>query len=111
MAAAAGGGIRVPLTPGVNLATGDAIALAVRRDDIDLVRPSGKPPAGEVTVEMSSRVRAIEYQGYFVKVMLDAGGSAEFVAYVSERKFFSDPVGIGEAVLVTWPIGVARLLR
>ena len=77
MAAAAGGGIRVPLTPGVNLSTGDAIALAVRRDDIALIRPSDKPPAGESTVEMASRVRAIEYQGYFVKVMLDAGSSAD----------------------------------
>ena len=104
MAAAAGGGIRVPLTPGVNLSTGDAIALAVRRDDIDLIRPSDKPPAGETTVEMASRVRAIEYQGYFVKVMLDAGSSADFVVYVPERKFFSNPFGIGDTVLATWPI-------
>src|ERR1700747_949146 len=49
MAAAAGGGIRVPLAPGVNLSTGDAIALAVRRDDIDLARPSDQPPTGQST--------------------------------------------------------------
>jgi len=110
MAAAAGGGIRVPLTPGVNLATGDAIALAVRRDDIDLIRPSDKQPAGETTVEMASRVRAIEYQGYFVKVMLDAGSNADFVVYVSERKFFSNPFGVGDVVLATWPVGHARIL-
>src|ERR1700684_3614998 len=47
MAPAAGGGIRVPLTPGVDLSTGDAIALAVRRDDIDLVRPGDKSAASE----------------------------------------------------------------
>jgi putative spermidine/putrescine transport system ATP-binding protein len=111
MAAAAGSGIRVPLKPGVNLATGDAIALAVRRDDIDLIRPNDKPPAGESTVEMASRVRAIEYQGYFVKVMLDAGSSADFVVYVPERKFFANPFGIGDTVLATWPINVARVLR
>ena len=111
MAAAAGSGIRVPLTPGVNLSTGDAIALAVRRDDIDLIRPNDKPPAGESTVEMASRVRAIEYQGYFVKVMLDAGSSADFVVYVPERKFFANPFGIGDTVLATWPINVARVLR
>jgi putative spermidine/putrescine transport system ATP-binding protein len=111
MAAAAGSGIRVPLTPGVNLATGDAIALAVRRDDIDLIQPNDKPPAGESTVEMASRVRAIEYQGYFVKVMLDAGSSADFVVYVPERKFFANPFGIGDTVLATWPINVARVLR
>jgi len=111
VAAAAGGGIRVPLTPGVDLSTGDAIALAVRRDDIDLVRPSDKPPTGESTVEMASRVRAIEYQGYFVKVMLDAGNSEDFVVYVPERKFFSNPFGIGDIVLATWPVDVARVLR
>jgi putative spermidine/putrescine transport system ATP-binding protein len=61
MAAAAGGGIRVPLTPGVNLSTGDAIALAVRRDDIDLIRPkhmnisfvlNGKPTSVDVEPSM-----------------------------------------------------------
>ena len=40
---------------------------------------------------MASRVPAIEYQGYFVKVMLDAGRNADFVVYMSERKFFPDP--------------------
>jgi putative spermidine/putrescine transport system ATP-binding protein len=111
MAAAAGGGIRVPLTPGVDLSTGDAIALAVRRDDINLVRPGDKPAVGEGTVELASRVKAIEYQGYFVKVMLDAGSSEDFVVYVPERKFFSDPYGIGDMVLATWPVDVARVLR
>jgi putative spermidine/putrescine transport system ATP-binding protein len=60
---------------------------------------------------MASRVRAIEYQGYFVKVMLNAGSSADFVVYVPERKFFSNPFGIGDTVLATWPINVARVLR
>src|ERR1700729_4379494 len=59
MAPAAGGGIRVPLTPGVDLSTGDAIALAVRRDDIDLVRPGSKPATTKNAVELASRVKAI----------------------------------------------------
>jgi putative spermidine/putrescine transport system ATP-binding protein len=60
---------------------------------------------------VASRVTAIEYQGYFVKVMLDAGSNADFVVYVSERKFFSNPFGIGDVVLATWPVEVARVLR
>jgi putative spermidine/putrescine transport system ATP-binding protein len=111
MAAAAGSGIRVPLTSGVDLTTGDAIALAVRRDDIDLIRPGNKQTASDSAVELASRVKAIEYQGYFVKVMLDAGSSEDFVVYVPERKFFSDPLGIGDMVLATWPVDVARVLR
>ena len=67
-------------------------------------------PATE-TASVSSRVTAIEYQGYFVKVMLDAGSKENFVVYVSERKFFNNPVKVGDAVLAIWPVEVARLLR
>ena len=109
--AAAAGGIAVPLSPGIPLSTGDAIALAVRRDDIDLIRPGDKASGADGTTSVASRVTAIEYQGYFVKVMLDAGSSENFVVYVSERKFFSNPFGIGDMVLATWPVEVARVLR
>ncbi len=109
MAASAGSGIQVPLAPGTQLNTGDAIALAVRRDDIDLIRPGDK--AADNTASVTSRVTAIEYQGYFVKVMLDAGSTVDFVVYVSERKFFSNPFGVGDVVLATWPVEVARILR
>ena len=81
----------MPLPPDIPLSTGDAIALAVRRDDIDLIRPGDKATAADGTASVASRVTAIEYQGYFVKVMLDAGSNADFVVYVSERKFFSNP--------------------
>jgi putative spermidine/putrescine transport system ATP-binding protein len=105
----AGSGIVVPLTPGVHVNTGDSIAVAVRRDDIELVRPGAT--AADGTASVASRVTAIEYQGYFVKVMLDAGNSEDFVVYVSERKFFGNPFGIGDVVLATWPVEHARLLR
>ena len=85
------------------------MAVAVRRDDVELVRPGST--TGADSVALSGRVTGVEYQGYFVKVMLDAGGNADFVAYVSERKFFNNPIGIGDAVLLTWPVEVARLLR
>jgi putative spermidine/putrescine transport system ATP-binding protein len=109
IAAPATRGIKVPLTPGIHVGAGDDIAVAVRRDDIELVRPDGSAPH-EGVVSVASRVRAIEYQGYFVKVMLDAGGNEDFVAYVQERKFFGDPFNVGDVVLATWPVDVARLL-
>ena len=43
--------------------------------------------------------------------MLDAGSKEDFVVYVSERKFFGNPLNVGEVVLATWPVDVARLLR
>src|ERR1700723_4622893 len=103
-----GSGFKVPLTPGVNVETGDPIAIAVRRDYIELTSPGGSPPAN--TVAVSGKVKAVEYQGYFVKVMLNAGGSEDFVAYVSERKFFNNPVTIGDSVLASWPVDHARIL-
>jgi putative spermidine/putrescine transport system ATP-binding protein len=111
ISAPVGPGIQVPLTPGVPIDTGDAIAIAIRRDDIELVRPGMATAADDVTASVSSRVTAIEYQGYFVKVMLDPGSNEEFVVYVSERKFFSNPFSVGDVVLATWPVEVARLLR
>jgi putative spermidine/putrescine transport system ATP-binding protein len=102
-------GIEVPNAAGSHLAAGDSINLAVRRDDIDLVRPTGADrPVG--TASIPSRVLAIEYQGNFVKVMLDTAGTADFVAYVPERIFFRDPLDIGEVVLATWTADRARLL-
>src|ERR1700734_496924 len=50
VAAPTGTGITVPLTPGVHVDVGDPITIAVRRDDIDLVRPGDKPAPGESTV-------------------------------------------------------------
>jgi len=87
---------------------GDTIDVAVRRDDIDLIRP-GVGLAGD-TSWLSSRVLAVEYQGNFVKVMLDATGTDEFVAYIPERVFFRDPYAIGDVVQATWPSNLARLL-
>jgi putative spermidine/putrescine transport system ATP-binding protein len=91
-----------------HVSKGDTIDVAVRRDDIDLVRP-GVGLAADIS-SLSSRVLAVEYQGNFVKVMLDTAGSDEFVAYVPERIFFRDPYTIGDVVQATWPSQLARLL-
>jgi putative spermidine/putrescine transport system ATP-binding protein len=100
--------IEVPLSAGRRIAAGERIDVAVRRDDIELVRP-GTPLPADVAA-LASRVCAVEYQGSFVKVMLDAAGGTEFVAYVPERRFFENPVDVGEVVLATWRVERARLL-
>src|SRR5215471_4000025 len=46
------------------------VDIAVRRDDVELVRPGQKLPEGRASA-LPSRVLAVEYQGTFVKVMLD----------------------------------------
>ena len=102
-------GIHVSVQPKAGLGIGDRIDLAVRRDDIDLMRAdSGGPGAGATA--LPSRVLGIEYQGSFVKVMLDTIPNEEFIAYVPERTFYRDPFDIGDVLLATWSAGRARLL-
>ncbi|MEO8627561.1 MAG: ABC transporter ATP-binding protein [Betaproteobacteria bacterium] len=102
-------GIEVPLAGRAGLVTGDRIDVAVRRDDIHLRRADSVEPAVG-TAAVGARVKAVEYQGYFVKVMLHAAGEEEFVAYVAEREFFRDPLAAGDVVLATWSSNLARLL-
>jgi len=102
-------GITVPLQGHRAMSGGEHIDVAVRRDDIVLRRPG----AGTVEAEwnaVNARVRAIEYQGSFVKVMLDTNGEREFIVYVAERVFFEDAFDIGDVVLATWPAAHSRLL-
>ena len=87
---------------------GDRIDVAVRRDDINLVRPGGTLAGGASS--FASRVMGVEYQGNFVKVMLDPIGSDEFIAYVPERTFFDDPLDVGDVVMAAWAAEHARLL-
>ena len=102
--------IVVPLPgPHTGVRGGDRVDLAVRRDDLRLRRPGSHIEPGWNST--TTRIRAIEYQGSFVKVMLEAEDDAEFVAYVPEREFFVDPFEVGDVVLATWLSSLTRLLE
>ncbi len=102
--------IAIPLRPGRTLEMGQPLDIAVRRDDIELLRAAGRPtvPVGSTSVE--GRIVAVEYQGNFVKVMMEAAGEEEFVAYVPERRFFEDTLTVGDRVIAVWQIDRAQLL-
>jgi putative spermidine/putrescine transport system ATP-binding protein len=87
---------------------GAQVDIAIRRDDIHLKRPGALAMPG--TSILDARVAAVEYQGYFVKVLLDVGSNDEFVVYVSEREYFREAFEVGDAVLATWMIELSRLL-
>ena len=91
-----------------HVAAGDRIDVAVRRDDINLHRPGA--PLGAGASSLASRVMGVEYQGNFVKVMLDAVAGDEFVVYVPERAFFEDPLSVGDVVMAAWAAERSRLL-
>jgi putative spermidine/putrescine transport system ATP-binding protein len=90
------------------VSAGDRIDFAVRRDDVDLTRPESSATSGRAKVP--SRVRAIEYQGNFVKVMLDNIGNDELIAYVPDRIFYRDPFSVGDVVLAGWERDKTRML-
>jgi putative spermidine/putrescine transport system ATP-binding protein len=87
---------------------GDRVDFAIRRDDVDLVRP--ERGGGSERAKVASRVRAIEYQGNFVKVILDKIGDDELIAYVPDRVFYRDPFSVGDVVMAGWEKDKARML-
>ena len=108
MAGATYSNIEIPLANGKRLEDGQSLDIAIRRDDIDLVRAGGDLPDGSTSVE--GAITGVEYQGTFVKVMMEAAGEEEFVAYVPERRFFEESLSIGDRVLAIWQIDHAHLL-
>ena len=98
----------VPLGARRTVLAGDRVDFAVRRDDVGLTRPESADGSGRARVP--SRVRAIEYQGNFVKVILDNVGSDELIAYVPDRIFYCDPFSVGDVVLAGWERDKARML-
>jgi putative spermidine/putrescine transport system ATP-binding protein len=85
---------------------GQTLYFAVRRDHVQLARTPADQPLPVNAV--SAKVRAIEYQGTFVKVTLEGAsslGGSEFVAYVEEGIYFRSPITVGEQVTAQWGIG------
>ena len=87
------------------------IFFAVRRDHVRLTR-SEKAEAGADSI--SGRVRAVEYQGTYVKVTLAIAGSEssgdDFVAYVEEGTYFRDPLLPSQEVVASWRLEEIHVL-
>jgi putative spermidine/putrescine transport system ATP-binding protein len=70
----------------------------VRRDRIHLAKqkPVDSPNA------VSGKVRAIEYQGTWVKITLEGASDEEFVVNMPDTEFFVDPINTGDMVRAHW---------
>ena len=83
---------------------GQRLLFAVRRDHVRLGRAAdgGAPAFNAIT----GIVRAVEYQGTFVKITLRADASSDkddpFVAYVEEGDYFAAPIGVAERATAWW---------
>jgi putative spermidine/putrescine transport system ATP-binding protein len=85
---------------------GQRLQFAVRRDHVRLARASvGAAPTANA---LTGIVRAVEYQGTFVKVTLrvDRAGDKDdaFVAYVEEGDYFAAPIGIADRAVAAWDL-------
>jgi putative spermidine/putrescine transport system ATP-binding protein len=78
---------------------GSAVSFAVRRDHINLRKSLGQQAAAPN--EVRGIVEATEYQGSYIKVFVDVGGGV-FVANMSDRDFFANPVEKGDPVVARW---------
>ncbi|MBV9247880.1 MAG: TOBE domain-containing protein, partial [Acetobacteraceae bacterium] len=59
---------------------------------------------------VNSTVRAVEYQGTWVKVTLDGVSGEDFVVYLPEGDFFADPTNAGDPVRAHWMASDVHLL-
>jgi putative spermidine/putrescine transport system ATP-binding protein len=106
--APSGSTFEVPLE-GPPPTAGEEMSIALRRDHVDLVR-ADSDNAGKGVNEIAGAVTATEYQGSYVKVLLDDIGGDGLVAYVPDRIFYSDPLAIGDVVMAGWSTEKARML-
>jgi putative spermidine/putrescine transport system ATP-binding protein len=89
-------------------APGDPIACSIRRDRIGLRRTSHD--SGN-TNHITGIANQIEYQGSFVKIVMDVGGPEFFTAYLKDDDYFTDPIAMGEEVTASWDIDQVHLLE
>ena len=76
---------------------GSTMSISVRRDQVSLRR--GEDTSGVNSI--AGVVEATEYQGSYVKVTINTAGGV-FVANVSDRAYFAEPVDTGDAVVASW---------
>lgn len=79
-------------------ALGATFYISIRCDRIHLKRQSGEAATNAV----QGKVRAIEYQGTWVKVTLEGASPEDFVVNVPDSEFFTAPFSSGDAVQAHW---------
>jgi putative spermidine/putrescine transport system ATP-binding protein len=81
---------------------GASIDCCIRRDRLTVEKTKDETPTRSETNTVRGRVEAIEYQGSYVKLVLDCPGTEEFVANVPDMEFVKDPPAIGDSIVVRW---------
>jgi putative spermidine/putrescine transport system ATP-binding protein len=80
---------------------GATMHIAVRRDRIRLSKRNRETRTDAVNA-LTGKVRAIEYQGTWVKVTVEGTGAEDFVVNLPDSEFFADPANAGDTVDASW---------
>ena len=86
---------------------GDRVHISVRRDHTKLAKGDRNQ---DVVNQLAGTVRAIEYQGTYVKVTLESPENEEFVANVPDQEYFNQPIDIDDQVVASWKAESVHLL-
>jgi putative spermidine/putrescine transport system ATP-binding protein len=87
---------------------GQTVQCSVRRDHLRMRKGRAAEAARN---ELEGTIYAVEYQGTFVKVTLEASGPEVFMAYVDDSAFFALGADIGDRVTVSWKAQDVHLLK
>ena len=104
--AVAGQQLRIPID-GLN--GHKQVAFAVRADQIRLHAPDTSGDG--LDNRLAGTVRAVEYQGAWVQLAIEAGDLAYFSVTLSEQAFDQYPVRPGDPVIASWELERVHLLR
>jgi len=85
-------------------ASGAPMDIAIRTDHVRL----GESPIKGLG--FTGTVANLEYRGASVKLSVDGAGIEDFTAIVDDRSFFAKPVGVGDAVALSWDAADAIVL-
>ena len=88
---------------------GEDVSVSIRRDMIE-VHPFDTRAADSPNM-IEGIVEAIEYQGNYVKIAVALEGVKSFVANISDHAYFSEPVGPGDKVTVSWSRSSVHVLE
>ena len=69
--------------------------IAVRSDRMDVTR-------SDAPAQVRATVRAVEYQGTYVRVAMDCQAAKDFTAIISDGRFAASPMQPGDPVGVSW---------
>ncbi|MCH8112627.1 MAG: ABC transporter ATP-binding protein [Proteobacteria bacterium] len=96
---------------GKDFGVGQAVAFSIRRDKVGMGHANGLDEGQTLPNCLVGEVRAIEYQGTWVKVTMVRKDGSQLVAALDEVDYFADPMKMGDTIKAEWASNDAHMLK